>query len=269
MRSFVLTFLAFPILANAAGAVPISINFLGGRDNEYIAPMDYWEVAGMDAVADDHWNNAGGRYGGTLHNLMDGAGVNTGASIQWQSPFGAWSIYNLPDRPGNDRMMKGYIDADNVRGSSVTVTNLPFSEFDVYIYFDGENEGDWRKAQYTIGSKFDEGEDSEWTDFHVGGQNPNGLFQFPLPGAGGNQPFPTLYNNDEGNTILLSGITGNSFTLTARATEWGGWYPRAPINGIQIVPVPAPVPEPSTLALLAIAAVGLVGYARRRRLPRD
>ena len=251
----------FAAFAGVTFAETISINFVGGREGEYIAPMDPSEVAGMDYVADDHWNNAVGRHSGTLYDLMDGSGASTGASAQWQSGFGAWSLDNLADNPGNDRMMRGYLEADDTRGSFVALSNLPFSYFDVYVYFDGDNRGDWRKAEFTIGNKFDEGEDSEGTDFHVGGQNPHGLFQFPVPGPGGNQPYITYPNNDEGNTILLSEISGNSFTLTAFAGEYSGVYPRAPLNGMQIVPIP----EPGTLVLLSMGAVGLLACAWRRR----
>ena len=251
----------FSALAGVTLAGTVSINFVGGHEGEYITPMDPWEVAGMDHVADDHWNNAGGRHGGTLYGLMDGSGANTGASLQWESGFGAWSLWNLPDNPGNDRMMKGYLEADDTRGTFVTVSNLPFSYFDVYIYFDGDNVDNWRKAVFTIGDKSDEGEDSEYTDFHLSGQNPNGLFQIPVPGGAGNQPYVAYPNNDEGNTILLSGISGNSFTLTAFAGEHDWVHPRAPLNGMQIVPIP----EPSTIILLATGALGFLAYGRRRR----
>jgi hypothetical protein len=158
-------------------------------------------------------------------------------------------------------MWKGYLDAAGV-GSVVNVTGLEFTgTYDVYIYYDGSNGTAWRVANFSIGGVTDGGEDSENTNWTTG-QNVNKLYQLPVPGTGGNLPFgsgPT--NNDEGNYIVLSGISGPAFTLTAIGGANSGTTPRAPINGFQIVQT---IPEPSSIGLLSLGMASLVGCRRRR-----
>ncbi|BDS07843.1 hypothetical protein NT6N_28830 [Oceaniferula spumae] len=83
-----------------------------------------------------------------------------------------------------------------------------------------------------------------------------------MPGPGGNSTFDNVgTNNDEGNYIVLSGISGSSYNLSAQgAGALSGSPLRAPINGIQIIQV---VPEPSTTALLALGSLALI--SRRRK----
>ena len=239
----------------------ISINFVGGSNQcGWPSPMGPSEVAGMQYVADDHWNNAPGR-AGTLSNLTDGTGADTGAGFAWMAGIGTWSI-PVADNPGNDRMMKGYLDANDVSRTTVMVGGLAaaFSQlpYDVYAYFDGDNTyhhpysgTHWRIAEFTIG---------------CGGQNPYGYFQLPTPGGTGNLPFLApppgrIPNNNEGNYQVFTGLTGDGFTLTAHGGPRQGDLARGPLNGIQIVPIP----EPSSLVLLSMGAVGLLAYAWRRQ----
>lgn len=259
--------------ANAPAAL-ISVNFTGGGG----FPLAATDQAGNPSIAGAfaaNWNNVGNAASGSQLALVDSAGIATSVNTEWATTLGTWS---LPSTSGgtnlsggaNPQMMRGYLDADG-NPATVKFTNLSsvFSSYKVLIYFDGDNGGDWRVGQYTITDTNtttqlfqDGGEDSENVDFNKGsGQNANGLFQVPAPGAGGNQPYPTSPNNDEGNFLITGDLTNDAITITAVGTAAGSGTLRAPINGIQIIG--EPVPEPGTLSLLALGAVGLL--ARRRR----
>ncbi len=59
--------------------------------------------------------------------------------------------------------------------------------------------------------------------------------------------------------MVFSGFNTASFSLTATPQSSGDAFPRAPINGIQIVQVP----EPSGVALLTLG-MGVIALRRRR-----
>ncbi len=61
-------------------------------------------------------------------------------------------------------------------------------------------------------------------------------------------------------TFALSSINNGDFNVTGVPAGY-----QFEANATSIVLAPIPTPEPSTLAMLAIGAIGLLGYARRRR----
>lgn len=254
-----------------AQADTISVNFVGGG-----ASLNASDLAGLVDPTDPanllyaatyvaNWNNLSGTTGsGVPLNLSSGA--PSGATVDWTTALGTWSLPGAPTTTGNDKMWSGYLDADG-NASSVTFNGLIVDpargSYDVFVYFDGDNGGNWRVAQYTIGVTSLSGEDSENTNWKATtGQNTNGYFQIPASGSGGNLEFlipppGRQPNNGEGNYVVFASVSSASFTLNAVGTA--GSPLRAPINGIQIVGV---VPEPTTLSLLALA--GLAAVLRRR-----
>ena len=253
------TLLTLAAMTSATSAATIGLNF---QDNVNAADsiMLAAETAGAPGVASSNWNNldTGTGSGGSLE-YADSTPV-TGATVSWTTDLGAWHLYDgTPPPVGNgDRMWQGYLDAEN--SSTVTVSGLSFAgSYDVYVYFDGNNGGSSRSSNYAIGAMFASGEDSESTSW-ASGQNVDKVYQLPVAGGTSGGTFPVAGpNGNEGNYVLLSGITGSSFTLAATP----GATPdinRAPINGIQIVEV---VPEPSTTALLGLGGLALI--LRRRK----
>jgi len=230
----------------------MGINFRGGGGSGTPAVMGTSEVAGHPNVAQSYWNTAQGA-SGTLTGLSKHDGKNSGAEVHWIAGDGTYSTA-VTDAPGNNRMMKGYIDNFDNDGTNtfVTVSNVPAAwlEYDLYVYFDGNNGTTWRKAAFEVTdsdgvSRSDDGEDSESCDFHKA--KVNYQFQHPWPGGTSNQDFVYGPNNDEGNYVRLSGFTGRHFTLEAWPS--GGNSLRAPVNGIQIV---ATTREPPLLGSILI-----------------
>jgi len=221
------------VSVSAASAANLAINF--GADEPNGAGSAVTGPAGVFGTA--NWNNLNGASGAAAA-LVDGDGAATAASVEWSSP-NTWSSTGRGEEnntapAGNDKnLMTGYLDTGDAAGptANVTVSGLSdlFTDYDVIVYIKGGVNG--RGGDYTIGDQ---------TISHLDVAPFNGTF---VEGA-------------EGDYIVFSGISGDSFTLTSQGINF-----RAPINGIEITPVP----EPATWALAAMGMGALAVYRRRRR----
>jgi hypothetical protein len=238
----------------------ISINFNGqgpggpaARPGPFnLAPTD---VAGVVAVP--NWNNVPSDNLATPVALNSSTGAATGATVAVSGMNNAWSLPAAPTTP-NGTIMQGYLDSGNATTTTVMVANLPAAftaaGYNVYVYFDGNNGGTPRSGQFTIGSQSIFGLDPANTDF-------TGAFVQVPSTSNTNQ----MANTPAGNYMIFTGLTANTFTLTTTPAFSTTGTLRAPINAIQIVPVP----EPGSIALAGIGMVSLLGYRLRRRTGKD
>ena len=220
-----------------ATAQTISINFVGGsHDTSIVNPMGPTEVAG--AVPAANWNNAAGaNSGGTPLALVDSTGAATPVSVVWNAN-GLWSNA-LADAPGNNRMMKGYLDNSNTSTTTVTVSGLSkTTTYGIYVYvapFDQNVRGG-----YSIGTQ-----KYFLTDGSV------------APGFDGTH-FVQSNSTDStnpgvGNYVLFSVSGQTSYTVNAQAipaTPTLGDGFRAPVNAMQITVLTAPS-APTNLTAIA------------------
>lgn len=263
-KAFLTTIFTSLNLLAFSGAATISLNMTDNGSAD--STMGAADTAGAPGIAAANWNNinisgTAGSATGTVSTLIYDSGASvTGASLTWATDLTNHRLGHAVVT-GDDRMWKGNMDVAN--SGTVTLTGLNFvGTYDVYVYFDGANVGNWRVANYSIGAVTDGGEDSEGANWGVAGEeNQNKVYQLPTAGGTGNGIWPIVGpNNDEGNYVKLSGITGTSFTLTASGgANAGNVTPRAPINGIQIV---GTIPEPSSVLLSLLGAMLIF---RRRR----
>ncbi|HEU5396219.1 MAG TPA: hypothetical protein VFV81_03565, partial [Verrucomicrobiae bacterium] len=209
----------------------ISINFAGGSSNNgYPSPMASTEKAGVTASA--NWNNASGA-SGTAASLAQDDGTATTAAVSW-SANNTWST-PITERPGNDRMMKGYLDTSATSTTTVTVSNLPSAYtsggYNVYVYCDGDNGSSTKTGIYTMGGMTIDSLDQ-------GGANFAGTF--------------IEASNSAGNFLVFPNQAAAGFTLSAQglSTDSG---PRGPINAIQIVALPAASSAPASPTALNAA----------------
>ncbi len=217
---------------SAAGAANLAINF--GADEPPGVGSTVDGPAGIYGTA--VWNNTTGA-AGIAAGLLDGDGTATAASVEWSSP-NTWSSTGRGEENntapvGEDRdLMTGYLDSTAALTPtvSVAVSGLSglFTDYNVIVYIKGGIVG--RGGDYTIG-------DQTQAHLDIG----------PFTG--------TFVEGAEGDYLVFPGISGDSFTLTSTGVNF-----RAPINGIEI----APVPEPATWAL-ALLGMGALAVVRRRR----
>ncbi|HTB22522.1 MAG TPA: DUF4832 domain-containing protein [bacterium] len=229
---------ATPTPTNTATPAPgtgtdISIDFVGGSTNGDPTNMAAATDAGVVSLPE--WNNASGA-SGSIANLMDNSGGSTSSTLSYSAGNAIWSL-PITYSAGNYDMMGGYIDASSGASTTVTINSLPSritaNGYSVYVYFDGDNSGAARTGNYTIGSTTISGTDAANTNF-------SGTFTQASGGSNGNY-------------VLFTNQSGSSFTLTASVGASTDAYPRAPINGIQIVanppsgsPTQTPIPGTST-----------------------
>jgi hypothetical protein len=199
------------VVSSSTAPKAISISFVGRG-----SAMGASGSAGV--VAKTNWNNASGVSGSGLL-LHDETGVSNGATVAW-SCNNVWST-SITDSAGNFRMMKGYLDTASTSVTTVTLSSLPSSAngYSVYVYFDGDNGSATRKAVYKIAGSGITTTTINGTD--KGGVNFSGTF--------------TQANNSNGNYVKFT-IHAVGFTLTATPGSSTDQYPRAPVNGIQIIP---------------------------------
>ena len=200
----------------------IGINFVGASPT----PMGAAEIAGV--VAQPHWNNATGAAGNALP-LVDASGATTSAAVTWNANNG-W-MTPIADQPGNARLMKGYLDTTSTSTTTIMVTGLSQRSYDVYVYSDGDNSIYQRSAAYTIS-----GADITTTTIQVtDAANTNFASTF------------TRADNSNGNYVKFT-ISATGFTLNATPLPTVAGNRRAPVNGIQIVPVTL-VPAPTAIGV--------------------
>ena len=239
--------------ASPAGAAPVSpsvaIKFgteQPGRPGDTNGAVN--GAAGVLSTA--VWNNFTGASSTTPQLLtadVGGVATPTAATVAWTSN-NTWSSTGLGEENNtgtgeNGDLMGGYLDTGGLGGTPVTITvaNLPVVSpaFDVYVYTQGGVNG--RGGTYTLGTT---------TKEHTGMTAFAGTFVEDTIDPG---------QQDASNYLVFRGVTGTGFTLTGVPTI--GNPARAPINAIEIVAVP----EPTGLAVLGVAAAGLLGRRRRAR----
>jgi hypothetical protein len=199
--------------ATSSGNTTISIHFVGSG-----VPMGAAEVAGV--VAKSNWNNANGNSGVSPLALVDETGSASGASVVWQSD----NLHSLPiqDQPGNTRMMRGYLDDRSGHTTTVSVNGLPANSagYSVYVYADGDNGSASRTGVYTISGSGITTTSISLTDAR--NTNFSGTY--------------TQANSSNGNYVVFN-INSSGFTLSAIPGPASDGVQRAPLNGMQIVPV--------------------------------
>ena len=200
------------IIPVAAPPAAISVDFVGGST----VVMGATETAGV--VSASRWNNAIGAASSTALPLVDETGAATKATLTW-SASGTWATPIL-DAPGNLRMMKGYLDTTSTSATSVTVVGLTAGTYNVYVYGDGDNRSYTRTAVYAMSGPGITTTAINLTD--AASVNFESTF--------------TQASESAGNYVKFT-ITGSGFTLTATPGAASTATRRAPVNGIQIVPV--------------------------------
>ncbi len=204
----------------------ISINFVSYA----VTPMAPTEVAGVVPLA--NWNQVGIANSGALTGLVDENGNATSASVNWSAP----NTYStpIPDQPGNDRMMKGYLDNSNTVPNQVSIVGLPdsFRLYDVYVYFNGDNGSATRVGNYRITSLDQFGRVHGCAGQSEEGSTITGADAADAYFAGA---FIQASGGSAGNYVVFLDCTGSGFSLSPVHQGSTDSQVRAPVNGLQIL----------------------------------
>jgi hypothetical protein len=187
-----------------------------------------------------NWNLTGA--GGSA-NLSYNNATASSVTLSLAGGFGDWGIggVSAPDSDGtyNKAIFDGYY---NSIGSTLTLGNISFATYDVYVYFSSDVDG--RTGTVSDGTT---------------------TFSFSTMGvaatSGGNALFGLTTDTGTGNPgadyAVFSGLTGSSQTFTiANASDGMGFA------GIQI----QAVPEPSAMALSVLGFGLLFRFWRQRKI---
>ena len=128
MNRHVTSLLIFTALGSGAQATPIGINFGSGRPDASLSDTD---TAGV--VPQTNWNNLDGAAGGPV-TLNDASGTASSATISWNADE-QWSLGDTAVDP-NGTLLTGWIATQALTDppSSVTLTDIPFASYELYIY---------------------------------------------------------------------------------------------------------------------------------------
>ena len=237
-----------------------SIQFQNGSNGTALTSA---QLAGVIAAAN---YNVLGSNAGTSIALHDSANAATTFTATYSAAGTYFSHAGDSSTAGsgtaNNTLMSAYLDSNSTVGPTVTIGGLdPTKSYNVYAYFNtdhtssGQSGVSGRISSYTIGS----------TTF----------FAQLQPGLTFNSTgFTAATATSQASAIianyaLFSNVTGSSFTLSSTPLSSTDGFPRAPIDGLQIITnnVSA-APEPSQLAGVAFTVLGLAALtlkARRRR----
>lgn len=234
----------------------ISVNFYGSTGTNGAS------VTGTTGVVTaGNWNNVTnvGSSGGSLSNLRNATGTTLSGvnlSLTWLTNVGTgttssnpnWSnasITGIDSSTQNRALYRGILDGSQAaagRGQTqIQVTNIPFSQYRVYVYH-----------MFNVAHDFD----LYVNDLAAGAQ----IRVSPLAGSNAAADSWVLNNGaNDSNYSYFSSRSGSTLTILANNKA----STSAPITGFQIVAVP----EPGMTVLLAssVAGIGLWLAAQRRR----
>ncbi len=233
----------------------ISVTF---NANRTLAPTD---LTGAEMEV-GNWNNilVTGGQNGTWSSLVDSGGSATTASITTAD----WNTIVSMSTDGN-AFTKLYEAGIAVQGdvpvnvnSTITLTDIPYAEYDVYIYYTHFPIGSdtlqtWTESQgnTTLYGTNNKGHGHDWNDF----------VQYQTADRATAVTQATGSEEGGGNWLKFTGLTASTLTLTSsdeNSPDITGFKQRG-IAGLQIVQIP----EPSSLGLLGLA--GCLLFIRRRR----
>ncbi len=203
-----------------------------------------WAYANGNAVSGSagvisapNWNLTGDAGSANL-NFSDA--TSSGATLTLGGGFGAWGIGGVSSPDGDGSTNKAIFDGYyNSLTSTMTVGNIPFAEYNVYVYFSSDADG-------RTGTVSDATTTYSFSTMAVAATaGSNAIFtQTTDMGAG----------NPSADYAVFSSLTGASQTFTITSIPSNGMG----FSGIQIVQVP----EPSAALL---GGLGVLGLLRRRR----
>ncbi len=219
----------------ADGAASIGIQFKGNG-----TALGATDEAGLSAVAQPNWNVLNGS-AFAAEVLSDSSGAQTSATLTGEAngPYFASGSSAAP--AGNSKLASGELFNTWPNGPALTVSDIPYATYDVYVYAGIDAVG--RKQTVSLTP---DGGSAESFSFTTANGNSAWVAATSTWNGTGSAPA----NLPSANYVHYTGLTASSFTMSWGAPGNGG------LNGIQIVPTssatttpaptqtPAPTPTP-------------------------
>jgi len=188
--------------------------------------------AGVASVAQTNWNSIitdyqGNSFTSTYTNLIDSTGATINSLFATVSGW-AWSQATIfgsgdPNQLGDSDLGSGTVLAEGSTDAYVGITNIPYSQYDIYVYLCVDNPGNGSAC--TIGSTVDNYYSVSVNSGYVGYVSTN--------------QWQTITNQgDFADYLVFTNLTGSSQLIDLNVPNNGG------INGFQIVQtgIVAPIP---------------------------
>lgn len=187
----------------------ISMNFAENTNQVF----DGGQLIGPLKTNSSYWNNTGANVPvGTMYNLMDKYGVPTAADVSWESK-NTW--YNDDGTSSDEaKLAVGYLD-DGDDGPSFVVSSIPFANYNAYILFTSDQNGNYTHGSLTV--------------------NGTVLFGGPFPAHGRVTDGTGWVESDGivyGNYVKVSNLSGNLSVSTVKDAG------RAPLTAFIIEEIP-------------------------------
>ncbi len=196
----------------------ISLNFVGSARPDWAGALDLfngelgivhpWQEAGVVPVA--NWNNSPSVNTRTQpFELVNDLGEPTGVTATWESA-NTWGALNgfgpVAEKDADQRMFHGYIEGRG--GSSVTISNIEFATYDVFVYprgVDGAHGQNARRITLTDA-------EGAQTTFYGRSYIPAAPFNFPFSIASA-MTEEEAAQSEPVTVFRYAGVTGSNFTI--------------------------------------------------------
>ena len=209
----------------------ISVNFNGGGQGRGGDALNSTDAAGVVPLV--NWNNVTGA-GGTDLALTDATGTPSTATLTVNGP-GTYSTIGttITPTPGDETMNTGFIYSNGTTPVTVTVNNVPYTQYDVYVY--ELNDAGGRVETTTLGSTSYYNSSATPNDAsHIDGNTTTAYKYSRIGSTTAGSP------TSGGDYVKFAKVTGTSFSFSYSAP--GNGY----LNGFQIVENTSTAPDSPT-----------------------
>ena len=251
-----------PSKAPGTQSYSIGLNF-GDNDNGHGGSIGWTEVAGVDAVAQAHWNPLDGNNSDNSGPVavkadVKGAVTATSTTVAWSGSGNTWASTGRGEEnntfTSSDRvLLTGYLDTGNATTTQVTVSGLPTqltgSKYDLVVYTLGGVAGRGGAFRVTdLGGKV-------LSDYVIAiGPANLGTYKEVVDKTAGTAA--------EGNYIVFRGLSAKDVIIEGTTENGFGQSgtPRAPINAVQFVSPTGLLNAVAVTPTISIDATGKITF---------